>query len=92
LERLNVVQQDLLLRAFSRLQRYANGWNVIQPMELLKETAKRLLRGHPLRAADALQLAAAIVDTRDRYRKCFVCLDTCLADAATREGFNVISA
>ena len=93
LERMHALQHEFLLRAFSRLQRYANGWNVVQPMEILKETAKRLLRVHPLSAADALQLAAAIADTRDHGPQMgFVCLDARLADAAKREGFNVIGA
>lgn len=36
-------------------------WFEVQPGDDLREQAMRLLRLHPLRAADALQLAAALV-------------------------------
>jgi hypothetical protein len=46
---------------------------------------------HDLRAADALQLAAAIEAAEGRPRGLgFVTLDLRLADAARREGFRVI--
>ena len=51
--------------------------------------AQRLLRLHPLRAADALQLAAAVVASEHEPRSLdFVCLDERLAAAASREGFR----
>ena len=63
----------------------------IRPTERVRRAAARLLRVHPLRAADALQLAAAIVGSEDRPETLpFVTLDDRLADAATREGFRVI--
>ena len=51
----------------------------------------RLVRAHDLRAADALQLAAA-VDLRGRGETTppFVTLDERLAFAAAREGFPVL--
>jgi predicted nucleic acid-binding protein len=53
--------------------------------------ATRLLRVHPLRAADALQLAAAIIAAEDDPRSLpFVTLDDRLALAAEREGFPVV--
>ena len=49
------------------------------------------LRVHPLRAADALQLAAAIVAAEDQPADLpFVTLDDRLALAAEREGFTVV--
>jgi hypothetical protein len=49
------------------------------------------LRVHPLRAADALQLAAAIVASEDQPASLpFVTLDDRLGQAAQREGFTVI--
>ena len=54
--------------------------------------ARRLLAAHPLRAADAAQLAAALVCCRERTDTLdFVTLDTRLADAARREGMRVVS-
>jgi len=66
-------------------------WQEVQPLETLRDIAMRLLRAHPLRAADSLQLAAAIMASEHRPSTLdFVCLDTRLALAAQREGFNVI--
>lgn len=53
-------------------------------------TARRLLRVHALRAADALQLAAAIAASEaDPASLDLVMLDEQLAEAARREGFPV---
>lgn len=38
----------------------ARGWYEVQPGQRIKDLAQRLLRVHPLRAADSLQLAAAL--------------------------------
>jgi predicted nucleic acid-binding protein len=69
-------------------------WESVHAVELtdgLKARAKRLLAVHALRAADALQLAAALVTVRDDPDGCpFVCLDDRLSVAAAREGFTVI--
>jgi len=53
--------------------------------------ARRLLGLHPLRAADALHLAAALVACDERpHALPFVTLDERLVDAARREGFAVL--
>jgi predicted nucleic acid-binding protein len=73
-----------------RLKRIAEGWHEVQPQGLIRESAKRLLRVHGLRAGDALQLAAAtIVAANDPASSPFVCLDDRLVAAAMREGFVV---
>lgn len=55
------------------------------------DRALRLVRTHPLRAADALQLAAAIVWAHDAPAgHQFVTLDLRLREAALREGFTVL--
>ena len=65
--------------------------NVVQPGDELCAMALRLLGVHPLRAADALQLAAALLWARGRpARKDFVCLDERLRTAAILEGFTVL--
>lgn len=52
----------------------------------------RLLRVHRLRAADAVQIAAAIVAADFQPGSLeFVTLDVRQADAAEREGFRVIA-
>ena len=67
-----------------------NSWFEIQPNLLIRETAFRLLRTHTLRAADALQLAAAICAAENRPSTLeFVCLDNRLISAARKEAFSV---
>jgi predicted nucleic acid-binding protein len=75
-------------RALERLRRVAAGWQEVLPGDSLRAIAQRLLRVHPLRAADALQLAAAIVASEHESSSLpLVCLDERLSDAAAREGF-----
>ena len=64
---------------------------IIQTVDAAKERAKRLLGLHPLHAADALQLGAALVAAYDQpLGSEFVSLDARLSDAANREGFRVL--
>lgn len=77
--------------ALRRLGELRNGWTEVEPGQRLKEHAMRLLRIHALRAADALQLAAAILASRQQPSNMeFVCLDRRLGVAAEKEGFRVI--
>lgn len=63
----------------------------IQPTEEVRFRALRLLAVHRLRAADALQLAAALLWSRERPRGAgFVSMDDRLRAAAAREGFQVL--
>jgi predicted nucleic acid-binding protein len=67
----------------------ADGWHEILPSDAVRRTAARILRAHPLRAADSLQLAAApIAADHDPTTLELVCLDARLAIAARREGFK----
>ena len=78
---------DAARRGIARL---ATGWNEVLASERVREHATRLLRTHTLRAADALQLAAALTWAQGRPRQHLVCtLDARLADAARREGFEL---
>jgi len=62
----------------------------VDPFPSIRDGACRLLRVHPLRAADALQLAAALEVRGPASRRAeFVCFDARLATAARREGFVV---
>jgi predicted nucleic acid-binding protein len=57
-----------------------------------KARAQRLLLTHPLRAADALQLAAALLAVSEAPAgHSFVCFDERLANAAAIEGFDVLT-
>ena len=59
-------------------------------LERLREISCRLLRTHPLRSADALQLAAAIIASLDRpSTPGFVCADWRLVGGARKGGFPV---
>ena len=73
------------------LQEVSAAWIEVQPSDDVRRWGIRLMRRHPLRAADALQLAAAQLWANGRPEgNAFVCLDHRLRDAARREGFSVI--
>lgn len=81
-------EEDRLRRKIAAL---AESWTEIVPTADLRNTAARLLLNHPLRAADALQLAAALAWTGGQVaEQHFVCLDEKLRRAARSEGFTVV--
>jgi len=91
LEREGALTPDEVAVAGARLDRLLAVADEIQPAEILRRTATRLLRVHALRAAGALQLAAARAASEDRPETLFfVTLDDRLGVAAQREGFEVI--
>jgi len=80
----------VVAQALSRLDAFAEDADTIPPAEEIRKRAGRLLAVHPLRAADALQLAAALVWCESEPSgEQFVCLDERLRDAALAEGFTV---
>jgi predicted nucleic acid-binding protein len=90
LERQEDLSTDATVVALERLDALAEGWSEVQPVEAARRTARRLLRVHDLRAAAALQLAAAIVAAEGHPASLdLVTLDDRLAGAARREGFVV---
>ncbi len=92
LEREGLLDAAGLSQALERLVDLELSWSEVQPIERLRIHATRLLRVHPLRAADSLQLAAATVAAEDQPRTLpFVTLDDRLALAAQREGFPVVA-
>jgi predicted nucleic acid-binding protein len=92
LERDEALSPDDATRSFDRLTALASSWHTIEPTESVRDTAKRLLRVHDLRSADALQLAAAFLAAEGSPRTLpFVCLDRRLRIAAQREGFARVS-
>ncbi len=73
------------------LQTLASSWTEVLPTDGVREHAGRILLRHPLRAADALQIGAAMVWAEDRPRSHPFCtLDARLAEAARLEGFRVV--
>lgn len=77
--------------ALERLKALAAAWSEVVASEAVRSAALRLLRVHPLRAADSLQLAAAVVASEGNAGELpFVCLDDRLAQAAAREGFSKV--
>ena len=92
-ERVGRLSAAATTEGLRRLVALTRGWHEIEPSEEVRESAKRLLRVHDLRAADALHLAAAFVAAEGRPASLpFVCLDDRLRIAADREGFAVIPA
>jgi len=73
------------------LSALAATWSEVQPTETVRLRAERLLSIHPLRAADALQLASALIWAQETPRGLgFVCLDQNLRAGAFKEGFSVL--
>lgn len=81
-------EEDRLRRLMGLL---SDTWTEIEPGKDIRDTAERLLLSHPLRAADSLQLAAALIWAGRTPKGChFVCLDSRLREAARKEGFTLL--
>ena len=77
-------------KARAVLSAIGTAWSEVQPTETVRLRAERLLSIHPLRTADALQLAAALIWAQETPRGLeFVCLDQNLREAALKEGFSI---
>lgn len=62
----------------------------IRAINHVRQRALRLLEVHPMRAADACQLASALVATQeDPGRLAIICFDQRLKKSAVKEGFFV---
>jgi predicted nucleic acid-binding protein len=87
-EGMNMVRQKA---ARSQLEVLSERWDEVTSLETVRARALRVLGTHGLRAADALQLAAALVFCNEQTEGLpFVCLDDRLADAARKERFPVL--
>ncbi len=85
--RLSETQEATVSR---RLGGMRAGWFEMTPGDQLRAQALRVLRLHPLRAADALQLASALEWSGMPANGTMVTFDTRLALAAEREGLSVV--
>lgn len=85
------IDEKARLAAEAGLSSLERIWTTVEDAAHVDRRARRLLALHPLRAADALQLAAALVACDERpHALPFVTLDDRLAEAARREGFAVL--
>ncbi len=76
--------------ALARLSLLGQGWREILPNDALRNLAGTLLDTYTLRAADSLQLAAALIWCQQRPEgKIFICGDHRLSNAAKSAGFSI---
>ena len=91
LEREGAMTPAEIQGASERLDALGLTWAEVQPSDQVRALASRLLRVHALRAADALQVAAALVAAEGHPGSLtLVSLDDRLALAAEREGLRVV--
>jgi len=90
LRRSGAMSTDAEDAATRRLDVLRHAWYEVAPSEEVRLQARRLLRVHALRAADALQLGAALVWTGAHGDGEFVAADGRLSDAARLEGLDVV--
>jgi predicted nucleic acid-binding protein len=77
--------------AFARLDELAAHWREVETSNEVRDLARRFLRVHRLRSADAIQLAAATLAAERRPPSLpLVTLDERLEAVALKEGFPVI--
>ena len=82
---------DAELKAKAILSALSAEWSEVQPSELVRQRAERLLAIHSLRSADAFQFAAALIWAQENPQGHeIVCLDQNLREAAHKEGFTVL--
>jgi len=84
------LDEDGLVRALGAMEILADSWYEVLPTGELRARAMRLLRVHPLRAADSQQLSAALIATSENPSMLpFLTADERLLEAAQKEGFAV---
>jgi uncharacterized protein len=88
--RSGTMERAAAMQAGKRLDGLSAAWTEVDGLAAVRARAERIVAVHPLRAADALQLAAAMVLSRERLRWPFVTGDLQLASVAELEGFDVI--
>ena len=90
LARSREMTEEQLSVALRKLDTLAASWIEVLPSDRLRARAERLLRVHPLRAADALQLAACLSACGETSAPLvFLCADERLRSAADKEGLAV---
>lgn len=88
LRREELVTESQLTELLARLQTHATNWYVLASGNRLELLTLRILRIHPLRAMDAIHLAAACLVRGDEPTPMgFFSEDARLSEAAAKEGF-----
>ncbi|MDR3774335.1 MAG: hypothetical protein P4L26_13350 [Terracidiphilus sp.] len=91
LHRMGQLTSNQQVGAQMRLDRMRSQWREISPSLAIRDQAERFLERFPLKAADALQLAAAFAWTSGRPRaRAFLSGDAQLLEAAGLLGFQAI--
>jgi hypothetical protein len=86
-----ILPAEAALNAKGVLASLASGWSEVLPGELVRRRAERLLATHALRAADALQLAAALIWAEEAPEALdVISFDQNLREGASKEGFTVL--
>lgn len=89
-QRLGDIPAEAVVRILRDISGRFRSFQIVADVDRVKELAFRLLRIHPVTAADALQLAAALAACGDHPPShSFVTLDRVLAEAASKEGFKI---
>jgi len=92
LEREAWLSPSAMRLAAERLDGLEQSWAEVAPSDAVRAMAARLVRVHPLRAGDALQLASALRASESHPSTlAVVTLDERLALAAEREGIRVVA-
>ena len=85
-----IIDNDQFQKIKERLKIIWSRVTEVSSIEKVRPRAMRLLEVHPLRAADACQLAAALVSVQeDTERLSILCFDQRLVTAARKEGFII---
>ena len=83
--------RDQRRNALTRFAELAEIWDEVTDVLMVRRRALAVLARHPLRAADAAQLGAALAVAPEQGGPLgFVCLDERLSVAAEREGLRPI--
>lgn len=86
-----IITFDAFQNAKNEITGFGDRWFEISPSEAVRVRANRLVETHPLSAADAVQLAAALIGCNEKTKdSSFVTLDLRLKKAAEKEGFRVL--
>lgn len=90
-ERFGTISEETANQAMKSLRELADYWTQVEPVEAVRDVALRLLGVHDRRAADSMQLAAAVVaGTQSSGALQFVCLDRRLSLTASKEGLETV--
>jgi predicted nucleic acid-binding protein len=88
----NRIERRDAASGLERLRQFEKEWVEVEPSIAVRDGARRLLRAHPLRVADALQLSAALHLSEELGEALeMVCFDDRLADAARAERLSVVA-